>query len=449
MEAMKHWHTTRPELFHKKPYGRAGCDNQDLQKEMAMGNFENKLKPEDVSVHDWYRFVLSFPPHLVRQYIDSFGIGSHDIVLDPFCGTGTTNVECKKLGVRSWGIEASPITHFASKTKSTWVADVSTLVVEAECIVEKAKRQLDLANDFRGLTDEQNKLVLKNSISPEPLHQVLVLRDVIINERSVYNDYFIIALAKHIVYSYSNLKFGPEVGISRTKKDHVDVLGIWLSEIKRVERDLLENGQFANISTDIALGDARLVNCPKYLKSIDCVITSPPYPNEKDYSRTTRLESVILGFMRNREDLRSIKNGFIRSNSKNVYRNDSDERYVQDIHSINSLSEEIEKRRIDLGKTSGFEKLYASVVKLYFGGMAKHLLTIKPFLKDGACLAYVVGDQASYFQIPIRTSELLGEVAESIGDYKVDRIDTFRKRFATATESWLNEDVLVLKYKEK
>lgn len=414
-----------------------------------MSNYENKLKQEDLPIHDWYRFVLSFPPHLVRQYIDSFGISKRDIVLDPFCGTGTTNVECKKLGICSWGIEASPITHFASKTKSTWVSDVSTLVIEAEYIVEEAKHRLDLANEFRTLTDEQNKLILKNSISPEPLHQVLVLRDAIIDAHSVYNDYYLIALAKHIVFSYSNLKFGPEVGISRTKKDHVDVLEIWLSEIYKIQQDLLENRQFVDITTDITLGDSRIVDCPKYLKSIDCVITSPPYPNEKDYSRTTRLESVILGFIRDKEDLRSIKKGFIRSNSKNVYRNDSDAKYVQNIQSINSLSEEIERKRIELGKTSGFEKLYSSVVKLYFGGMAKHLLAIKPFLKDGARLAYVVGDQASYFQIPIRTSELLGEVAESIGNYKVDRIDTFRKRFATATESWLNEDVLVLKYKEK
>ena len=111
-----------------------------------MSNIENKLKQEDLSIHDWYRFVLSFPPHLVRQYIDSFGIGNHDIVLDPFCGTGTTNVECKKLGICSWGIEASPITHFASRTKSTWITDVSTMMIEAECIVEKAKRQLDFAD---------------------------------------------------------------------------------------------------------------------------------------------------------------------------------------------------------------------------------------------------------------------------------------------------------------
>lgn len=414
-----------------------------------MSNYENRLKPEDLSIHDWYRFVLSYPPHLVRQYLDDFKIDNNSVVLDPFCGTGTTNVECKKLGICSLGIEASPITYFASKTKCTWLTDVDTMVFEAKSIVEQAKHELDLSKELRTLTKEQNSLILKNSISPEPLHQVLVLRDTIINRKSKYNDYFLLALAKHIVYSYSNLKFGPEVGVSRKKKEHVDVLTIWLLEIVRMQRDLLLNAPFSNTATDILFGDSRNFTNSKYLNSIDCVITSPPYPNEKDYSRTTRLESVILGYINTKEDLRSIKQGFIRSNSKNVYRQDNDEKYIENIQSINSLSEEIEKKRIELGKTSGFEKLYSSVVKLYFGGMAKHLLAIKPFLKNGARLAYVVGDQASYFQIPIRTSKLLGEVAESIGNYEVDRIDTFRKRFATATESWLNEDVLVLTYKER
>lgn len=55
----------------------------------------NKLDPEDRPVHDWYRFVLSFPPHLIREYMGRFGINSRHLVLDPFCGTGTTVVECK------------------------------------------------------------------------------------------------------------------------------------------------------------------------------------------------------------------------------------------------------------------------------------------------------------------------------------------------------------------
>ncbi len=412
-----------------------------------MGNVENKLRVEDSSIHDWYRFVLSFPPHLVQQYLETFCVDRTSFVLDPFCGTGTTNVECKKHGVSSWGIEASPLTHFVSKTKCVWANDTFNFLNTAKQIALAAARTINSLSKPRTLSEEQTSLILKNSICEQPLSSTLVLRDSIRAANSPFEDYYLLALAKHIVYSYSNLKFGPEVGISRKKKESVDVVEIWLSEIERMETDLEYWKHHSSTFADISLGDARSIPKRDYIGKVDCVITSPPYPNEKDYSRTTRLESVILGFINTKDDLRNIKKGFIRSNSKNVYRSDNDAQYISNIGSINKLSNEIEERRLELGKTSGFEKLYASVVKQYFGGMARHLSELKPYLRNGASLAYVVGDQASYFQIPIRTSVLLGEVAESIGGYRVDRVDTFRKRFATATETWLNEDVLVLKYK--
>lgn len=412
-----------------------------------MGNVENKLRVEDSSIHDWYRFVLSFPPHLVQQYLETFCVDQTSFVLDPFCGTGTTNVECKKHGVSSWGIEASPLTHFVSKTKCVWANDTFNFLNTAKQIALAAARTINSLSKPRTLSGEQTSLILKNSICEQPLSSTLVLRDSIRAANSPFEDYYLLALAKHIVYSYSNLKFGPEVGISRKKKESVDVVEIWLSEIERMETDLEYWKHHSSTFADISLGDARSIPKRDYIGKVDCVITSPPYPNEKDYSRTTRLESVILGFINTKDDLRNIKKGFIRSNSKNVYRSDNDAQYISNIGSINKLSNEIEERRLELGKTSGFEKLYASVVKQYFGGMARHLSELKPYLRNGASLAYVVGDQASYFQIPIRTSVLLGEVAESIGGYRVDRVDTFRKRFATATETWLNEDVLVLKYK--
>jgi tRNA G10 N-methylase Trm11 len=83
----------------------------------------NRLEASDRAAHDWYRFVLSFPPHLVREYINRFELGADACVLDPFCGTGTTVVECKKLGITSVGVEAHPMSHFASATKIDWLPD--------------------------------------------------------------------------------------------------------------------------------------------------------------------------------------------------------------------------------------------------------------------------------------------------------------------------------------
>ena len=64
--------------------------------------------------------------------------------------------------------------------------------------------------------------------------------------------------------------------------------------------------------------------------------------------------------------------------------------------------------------------------------MAKHLASLRPALKPGAKLAYVVGDQASYLRVMIRTGELLAGVANSLG-YTVTGIDLFRTRLSTVT----------------
>jgi hypothetical protein len=153
-------------------------------------------------------------------------------------------------------------------------------------------------------------------------------------------------------------------------------------------------------------------------KSVDAVITSPPYPNEKDYTRTTRLESVLLGFIHTKQDLRSLKKNLVRSNTRSVYKSDRDDLLVAAHSEIQRIANAIESRRIELGKTSGFERLYGRVTKLYFGGMARHLAELRTVLRPGARLAYVVGDQASYasyLQVMIRTGQLLAEIAESLG----------------------------------
>jgi hypothetical protein len=77
--------------------------------------------------------------------------------------------------------------------------------------------------------------------------------------------------------------------------------------------------------------------------------------------------------------------------------------------------------------------------------MARHLDALKPLLRPGARLAYVVGDQASYFRIMIRTGNMLASLAERLG-YDVLDIDLFRTRFSTATKNDLREEVVVLQW---
>jgi hypothetical protein len=273
----------------------------------------------------------------------------------------------------------------------------------------------------------------------------LVLLDTI---RSSKNDQFYkyetLALAKALVTSIGNLEFGPEVGVGPAKVD-VPVISTWFNLVTGMAEDLSIVRNLKSSEVMVYRGDSR--NPKQFISenSVDAIFTSPPYPNEKDYTRTTRLESVILGFVHNRPELKALKQDLIRSNTRNVYKNDKDGDWVANHPEIQRIAVEIEKRRIELGKTSGFERLYHRVTKLYFGGMAQHLAELRVILKPGAKLGYVVGDQASYLRVMIRTGQLLASIADSLG-YEVENIDLFRTRLATATREQLREEVVVLRW---
>lgn len=416
-----------------------------VQSALRSNGEANKLSFEDRSVHDWYRFVLSFPPHLVREYLRRFEITERQLVLDPFCGTGTTIVECKKLGISSLGIEAIPMTAFASRVKSDWTIDPVGLENHAERIAEMAEQKIKSSKIDLELSAEAEKILLRDSISQKPLEKVLALMATLNEEGDPeFRDHEFLALAKTLVFTASNLNFGPEVGVGKKKKDAPVVLN-WLENLRVMRQDISKLRHRVNIPSQIFQNDSREKINELRPKSINAVITSPPYPNEKDYTRTTRLESVILGFINNKKELQNLKRKLIRSNTRNIYKGDADDVHIDNFQQISTLADQIEARRIELKKTSGFERLYAGVTKQYFGGMARHLANLRQALAPGACLAYVVGDQASFLRIMIRTGDLLSQIAVSLG-YQLIGVDLFRTRLATATRNQLREEVVLLRW---
>ncbi len=407
----------------------------------------NKLSPEDESVHAWYRFVLSFPPHLVREYLERFGVGAGGRVLDPFCGTGTTLVTCKKMGVASVGVEGTPMGCFASAVKTDWRPDPQGLLAHAREVAAVATHEIEATTggSLRALAPESAKVLLTDSISPLPLHKVLVLRDVMDRLRAgAYWRHEALALAKILPTGVGNLRFGPEVGVG-AKKDDAPVVSAWLREVEAMSADLCAARTLEPVEAVAHNADSRALDGLLAAESIDAVVTSPPYPNEKDYTRIMRLETVLLGFAHNGRDLQAVKRGLLCSNTRNVYKNNEDHAWVANCPEVQRLASEIEARRIELGKTSGFERLYGRVVKLYFGGMLRHLASLRPALRPGARLAYVVGDQASYLRVMIRTGQLLAGIAEALG-YVVEGIELFRTRMATATKEQLREEVVMLRW---
>ena len=430
----------------------------------------NALASEDYAIHSWYRFVLSYPPHLVRKYLKLLDVPPQALVLDPFCGTGTTLVETQKQGFTSIGVDAHPFAAFVSRAKTHWSVSLPELRrvrllvlsgVESEYQAQGfhsiSFRQLLFVRE-RGerptLSAEQESLIPTGFVSAVPLVKLLVLRDFIraacSESGADAEDFFLLALCHVVSNGAGNFSFGPEIYRTKAKEDY-DVLGHFAEQTHNMLEDLerIAGSCAGYVESLVVCKDSR--DCSFLPNGIQAVITSPPYPNEKDYTRTTRVESVLLELISRKEELRSLKESLLRSNTRNVFVHDDDEKEIDEFDAIKDVCKAIEDRRIELGKTSGFERLYHKVVAHYFGGMRRHLRTLRPHLAEHAKLAYVVGDQLSFLMVPVYTAKLLAEIADAEG-YRVLGIDLWRERIGTKVRNARNgertvrvrEEVLLL-----
>lgn len=398
-------------------------------------------------VHSWYRIALGYSDTLVGTILDRFRVQNDQIVLDPFCGSGTTIVECKKRGIFSIGIDANPSSVFASTVKTNWDIDGSE-IIDALNDVENIYNHL-LDNPWNYQTDPtyiylaDRGMIKRGWISNKPLKKSIYIKKAIGDlqvSRRVKNA-LMLALIAEIVYSASNVKFGPQLYCGTAKND-ADVISGFKGRAQKIANDLRIVNDRQHIKSQVLLGDARELNeITRSLDNIvyDYIVCSPPYPGEHDYTRHSRLELAFLEEVSDRASLQKIKKNMIRSNTKGIYKADNDKELVLENPEIreivNILTEKVKT------KSHGFARLYPTVVQEYFGGMKRHLANLLPLLNNNAKCAYVLGDQFSYLQVPITTAKLLSSIVSELG-YVFDGIEHWRTSWSTKTSKKLDENIL-------
>jgi DNA modification methylase len=426
---------------------------------------------EDGTIHRWYRFVLAFPDHLVTEMCERFNAAQGDIVLDPFCGTGTTLVECQKMGLDAIGLEANPASVFASQVKTTWDIDAAQMRAVLQEIVERVrlisekltfsaqplfagafsadnlKKQL-LAHSTEGQYFVSSGMLKRGWLSEIPFYKTLALLNQIKTTECEdrIKDTLKLALVAILTETVSNVSFGPEIYVSG-RKDDVDVLGAFRDKVKTMISDLEAVQAIFPVGQSLVLsGDAR--ECAHVLAEndvdgVDFVITSPPYPTEKDYTRQTRLELVFLGYVYNTQSLRRIKQTMVRSHSKGIYKADDDGKWVANIPEVRAIADELRAKVKD--KTYGFAKLYPRIIEEYFGGMYCHLRSLNEVLRNGGRCAYVVGEQRTYLQTYTPTGRILGMLAERIGFEVADMLTWRVRKGTTGSGKEIKEQIVILR----
>jgi len=343
----------------------------------------NKKDP----VYNWFYYKEGFSRELVFKVVEMFGLTQNALVLDPFCGSGTTLLACKQLGINSVGFDVLPISVFSSTVK-TRDYDTEALREHAKTLLRTKFRRFDF--DVPSIVRRAfNKYALEDTIFFR--HEINKIED----EKA--RDFFLLSLmnaAMKISYAWK------DGAVIKIRKKHTPPLRKFFNRTIYKMISELDNFQKGECETIVNQCDARRMNLDD--NSVDAVITSPPYLNQIDYIKVYEIENFILGGLP-KPPIRSFVG------------------FGEDIEVTNKLP--------------------------YFDDMNMVLKELHRVCKPGANVAIVVGN--GYINREIIESDIrIAELAESIG-FTVEKIYVLNKRFAleerTKKKGILRESMIVLK----
>jgi hypothetical protein len=419
-------------------------------------------------LHTAYSFALDFEADLVAKLLDRLVIDDRSRILDPFCGTGTTVLESKLQGLCALGIDANPVCVLVSRAKTDWRLNASEIRRHARSILGTARteygtfllrydKERAVGRIYRAHTDPifarspagmylvSSGLIRRGWISPRPALKALLVAEGAWKLPKKSRNFLLLSLLGLLVPKISNMSYGPEIYRARRRTD-CDVFAMFEKRTaENLEKIEMLQSMPARGRSHIYLGDSTSngLNCLEGAPP-DIVISSPPYLSDHDYSRMTRLELVYSGHLASAAELRMIKGRLLRSSSKNVYKGDSLSEHVKRFSDIRLAVERVAERAAE--HKSGFARIYPRLIGEYFGGMYKHFQGLGKVLRRGGQIAYIVGDQSSFFAVPIPTAKIIAQVAEGCGaNLRLIGMEPVRKyRGTRGAVTWTNQEWLVL-----
>lgn len=252
----------------------------DIADALLSTNWDFNNAPISKGIHSVHPYPAKFIPQIPRRLIELFHPGDTSIVLDPFCGSGTTLVEAINLGLDGWGIDLNPIACLTSRVKTT---PLPPNIVN-ECgkrVVRKAKEQfvIDAVQlptipnvDHWFKQDVQKALAILteqiNRIEPLSIREALqvALSSIIVQVSNQEGDTRYAAIEKDVS--------GGDV-FARFEKA--------VDNLSKAVASLSEN-LFQSLGHATVLNSDILTIMPNDLPSnVGLVITSPPYPNAYEY----------------------------------------------------------------------------------------------------------------------------------------------------------------------
>lgn len=233
--------------------------------------------------HSLHPYPAKFPPQIPYQILKRFAkVG--DSVLDPFCGSGTTLLEARLLGVSSVGIDINGLACLISKVKITPLtpAQIKTLdtvlsTLSTDSVMwQMGARQPITIPDIPSITHWFQKNVIE---------ELGLLRERIWKiEDADVKDFLKIVMASLIV-RVSNQESDTRFAAIKKAVPDGFTLHHFLTRAREFRQRIVDLSQDLNGNSARAIvhnADSR--NLPFLANNtFDLIITSPPYANTYDY----------------------------------------------------------------------------------------------------------------------------------------------------------------------
>lgn len=410
---------------------------------------ENGIDANDASrkdpkyvTHGIHPYKGKFYPQLAKALINISAVSPGSVVLDPFCGSGTTLLESHLNGLSARGIDLNPLAARIARAKIGILSVDPAVVRDAIAILQE---KITVAPS--PLPDSMCSFPVRahdeiRSWFPPPVVAKLnwLLSTIRATSAGLLRDFLEVTLSS-IVREVS-LQEPSDLRIRRRAEPIIDadVFGIFSKALdtnfRRLERFWAIRGYcpFSFYDAHVVEGDSRrwpdLKACMVEEQSVDLVLTSPPYATALPYIDTDRLSLLIL-LGQTSSERRPLEFSLTGSREITVPERQELEETLFNFHNgdlfprallrfLHNLSE------LGIANDVGFRRRNLPALLLrYFLDMQRTLTNIRRAVKTSGRVFIVMGDNRTSVgevTIDIPSTEFLIQIAESTGFRTVERI---------------------------
>jgi site-specific DNA-methyltransferase (cytosine-N4-specific) len=256
----------------------------------------HEYKDTQYLTHNLHPYPAKFIPQIPRRVIEKLS-GTRAVVLDPFCGSGTSLVEARILGRTAIGSDINPIAVLVSRAKTMSLSSGQLQLVTG--FQKEAFKALSLWKRKGSLPRRVAVPEFPNRakwFGGDALEELAYLAEEI---RALEDDdvcTFLLATLSAIVVKASNQASETKWKAIPKNLAAGDATRLFLEHLNRIMPRAAEYSQRVAGFPEVRVYQADARNLA-YAKdgSVDLVVTSPPYMNSYDYYLYHKLRLFILG----------------------------------------------------------------------------------------------------------------------------------------------------------